>query len=52
MALQVEARELRYLRDHVLDDMVRGLGLEIEHAELPFEPESGAYGGGHTHDHH
>ena len=50
VALQVAARELRYLCDHVLDEMVRGLGLNVEHAELPFEPESGAYAG-HEHSH-
>src|SRR5690554_5191664 len=32
VALQIESGELRYLRDHVLDDLVRGLGLTVEHA--------------------
>ncbi|HYE37242.1 urease accessory protein UreE [Methylocaldum sp.] len=50
VALQINRGELRYLRDHVLDDMVRGLGLTIEHALMPFEPERGAYHG-HHHDH-
>lgn len=45
VALQIEAGELRYLADHVLDEMVRGLGLEVSHALLPFEPEAGAYHG-------
>jgi len=48
--LQIDNGELRYLRDHVLDDMVRGLGLSIEHALMPFEPERGAYHG-HHHGH-
>ena len=43
---------LRYAHDHVLDDMLRGLGLEVTAAEAPFEPEAGAYGGGHHHHHH
>jgi urease accessory protein len=38
---------LRYGHDHVLDDMVRGLGLTVVVEQAPFEPEAGAYG--HTH---
>ncbi len=49
VALQVDAGRLTYLHDHVLDDMVRGLGLRVDVAEVPFEPESGAYGDGHAH---
>jgi urease accessory protein len=26
-----------------------GLGAKVEEREAPFEPESGAYGGGHAH---
>jgi urease accessory protein len=52
VALQIEPGRLRYLHDHVLDDMVRGLGLSVSVEEAPFEPESGAYGGaGHPHGH-
>lgn len=50
--LQINADVLRYQHDHVLDDMVRGLGLEVNTEEAPFEPESGAYStGGHSHPH-
>lgn len=44
---------LRYPHDHVLDDMLRGLGLEVGLAKLPFEPEAGAYGPAdrHAHEH-
>jgi urease accessory protein len=44
---------LAYEHDHVLDDMVRGLGLIVESRSAPFEPEGGAFshGGAHTHDH-
>lgn len=48
---------LRFARDHVLGEMVRGLGLAVSQIEAPFEPESGAYGGksgghgGHAHPH-
>ncbi len=47
VALQVTAGWLRYRHDHVLDDMVRGLGLDVHVEDAPFEPEAGAYGGGH-----
>ncbi len=36
--------------DHVLEEMVRGLGAAIESMEAAFEPEAGAYGGGHRHN--
>ena len=49
--LQIGDSLLRYQRDHVLDDMLRGLGLEPVSVEAPFEPEPGAYGGGRTHTH-
>ncbi len=56
MPLQILERELRYQHDHVLDNLLRGLGLEPVGAHLPFEPEPGAYGEhgvdhahGHTH---
>jgi len=48
VALQILPGELRFLTDHVLDRMLTGLGLSVEHQTLPFEPEAGAY---HQHDH-
>ena len=42
---------LRYGHDHVLDDMVRGLGLTVVVEQAPFEPEAGAYGHSHAHGH-
>ena len=54
VAVQLGSDWLRYLHDHVLDDMLRGLGLQVAVDELPFEPEAGAYaapGHGHTHAH-
>ena len=53
VALQIGPGWLRYLHDHVLDDMVRELGLELCCEQAPFEPEAGAYGGaqGAHHDH-
>ena len=41
---------LAYEHDHVLDDMVRGLGLEIELRRAPFEPEAGAFRHEHGHE--
>jgi urease accessory protein len=55
VALQIDARGLRYLHDHVLDAMLIGLGLEPRALEAPFEPEHGAYGhahGAHPHGAH
>lgn len=50
--LQLGNGWLRYLHDHVLDDMLRGLGLTVAFAQAPFEPEAGAYAaGGHAHAH-
>lgn len=38
--------------DHVLADMVRGLGGTAEPVERPFRPEGGAYAGTHAHGEH
>lgn len=52
VALEIDDGALCYLHDHVLDDMLRGLGLEARVEQRPFEPEAGAYGrAGHHHDH-
>ena len=51
--LQMGSGFLRYKHDHVLDDMLRRLGLHINQELAPFEPETGAYGGHqHVHGHH
>jgi urease accessory protein len=51
--LQIGDSWLRFQRDHVLEEMVRTLGLAVRHESAPFEPEGGAYGGhrGHEHGH-
>jgi urease accessory protein len=41
--------KLRFQTDHVLAEMVSGLGCIVSETEAPFQPESGAYGGGHHH---
>ena len=50
VALEIGTGWVRYLEDHVLDDMVRQLGLTVLHDHEPFEPEAGAYGN-HAHAH-
>ena len=47
--LQVGDGWLRLEQDHVLKEMLLGLGMQVAEESLPFEPESGAYGGGHRH---
>jgi len=52
VALEIGPGWVRYQHDHVLDDMLRGFGLEVIIEELPFEPEGGAYvAASHTHSH-
>ena len=56
VALQINPGRIQYLHDHVLDDMLIGLGLSVQVENIPFEPEAGAYGSnissGHDHGHH
>jgi len=62
--LEIRQGVVSYAHDHVLDDLVRHLGLEPEYDAAPFEPEPGAYAdhapdsatsdlpsGGHHHSH-
>jgi urease accessory protein len=51
VALQVLAGSLRIAQDHVLGEMLRGLGLPVIEIEAPFEPEAGAYGAHGSHGH-
>ncbi|HEX9396928.1 MAG TPA: urease accessory protein UreE [Burkholderiales bacterium] len=49
--VQVGHDFLRIAEDHVLEEMLRKLGASVSRVEAPFEPEAGAYDGGHhTHD--
>lgn len=48
VSVQIGPGWLRYLHDHVLDEMVTGLGLPVSFDTLPFEPEAGAYSS-HSH---
>src|ERR1700704_4184308 len=61
---QITAKGLRIRRDHVIEAMVKGLGARVIEIDAPFDPEGGAYAGGHApspgheghdhaaHDHH
>lgn len=49
--VQIGSHFLRIEPDSVLEGMLTQLGLEMVSELAPFEPESGAYGGGHRHSH-
>ena len=51
---EIKAKFIRIRRDHVIADMLRGLGAKVTEVEAPFQPEGGAYdhsGHAHAHDH-
>jgi urease accessory protein len=49
VAVEVGDGWLKLARDHVLRAMLEGLGVSVELATLPFEPEAGAYAHGPAH---
>ena len=53
---QIMAKGLRIRRDHVIEEMVKGLGARVIEIEAPFDPEGGAYAAPHeaphAHGHH
>jgi len=48
---RIEPDRLLIRRDHVLAEMLRGLGAQVTEIEAPFAPEGGAYGHGRTMGH-
>jgi urease accessory protein len=50
LPVQVEADRLIIREDHVIEGMLRSLGATVTLVEAAFDPEGGAYGGGHHHD--
>lgn len=52
--VQIELRpdHLKIEPDHVLAEMLGRMHLIVTNEDAPFEPESGAYAGGHDHGHH
>ena len=52
LPVQVLGDCLRIRADHVIQEMVEGLGGHVATIEAPFDPETGAYtGGNHPHGH-
>jgi len=49
--VQVGDGWLRIAEDHVLADMLKGLGARVTPMRAPFEPEAGAYHADHDHEH-
>jgi urease accessory protein len=49
VAVEVGDGWLKLEADHVLREMLVGLGASVEGATQPFEPEAGAYSHGHGH---
>ncbi len=47
-AAEITGEAIYIAADHVLEDMLVGLGAQVRRVRRPFEPESGAYSG-HTH---
>lgn len=50
LPVQVSDKRLRIRTDHVIADLVVQLEGTVEEVEAPFDPEAGAYAGGHHHD--
>ncbi len=51
LATEIADRVIHIRDDHVIADMVRGLGAETRRVERAFNPEGGAYGEGAVHGH-
>ena len=52
LPVQLLGNHVRIRADHVIADMVRSLGGHVHPVEAPFDPEAGAYAGGHPHHDH
>jgi len=51
LPLQVTGERLRIRADHVIADMVTGLGGRVTRLQAPFDPEIGAYAAATHHEH-
>jgi urease accessory protein len=49
--VQIAGDMIRIRRDHVLEEMLRGLGAKLTPLEAPFDPEAGAPAHEHHHGH-
>jgi urease accessory protein len=52
LAAELDNRAIYIREDHVIAEMVLGLGAAVRTVERPFNPEGGAYGHGAVHGHH
>jgi urease accessory protein len=52
LPVQLLGDRIRIRADHVIEEMVEGLGGHVDAIEAPFDPEAGAYAAGHQHHHH
>jgi urease accessory protein len=51
LPVQLLDGHIRIRADHVIAEMVELLGGHVEAVDAPFDPEAGAYAGGHQHSH-
>ena len=51
LPVQLLGDRIRIRHDHVIAEMVEQLGGHVDAVEAPFDPEAGAYAGGHSHSH-
>ena len=52
LPVQFMATKIRIRHDHVIEDMLVGLGAKVVQIDAPFDPEGGAYAQApHNHDH-
>ncbi|MCB1383864.1 MAG: urease accessory protein UreE [Notoacmeibacter sp.] len=52
LAAQIEGNRILIRADHVIREMLEGLGAAVTGLSAPFDPEGGAYGGAHQGHHH
>ena len=52
LAAQIMEDCILIRRDHVIREMLEGLGATVTEIEASFDPEGGAYGGAHASHHH
>jgi len=51
LAAQIESDHIRIRQDHVIREMLEGLGASVNEITASFDPERGAYSKGHQHSH-
>jgi urease accessory protein len=52
LPVQLLGDRIRIRADHVIEDMVEGLGGHVDRIKAPFDPEAGAYAAAGHHHHH